>query len=207
MRRKSTRTKIGKNILRKNLDNVSNIVYTPNEVEGYQIMGTIKTKRKLSHEEQLPKEVIRHFRNKGYDLSGRQLRHWDKFGLLHPFKDESGYRRFTSLDIDQITLILGLKGLGISLPRIKKILAWILPNDDLIGIMKKNPLSLIAKYKDVQGKEEWYPKREIRDEIEEIKESIKKSKETIKRFEEVFGGASTNLYKAILRYRTQIKKK
>lgn len=168
-------------------------------------MVTTRIKEKMHSDESLCKDVVRHFRNLGYEVSPRQIRHWDTMGALKITKDASGYRRFTSDDYDQITLILGLRALGFSLARIKNILTWLLPNEELVKKMKKDPLSFLSKYKDVIGKEEWYPKREFRDEATEVKESINKRKEGLDRFEEVFSKAYTNMAKALFSYRAQSK--
>jgi len=169
-------------------------------------MARVKTKEKTYPDESLYKDVSRYFRNLSYDLSSRQIRHWDTMGILKVTKDESGYRRFTTDDYDRITLILGLRELGLSLPRIKNILTWLLPNKEIVDKMKKDPLAFLSKYKDAIGKEEWYPKREYRDEIAEVKEYIKRRKEGLNRFEEIFSRAWTNIAKALLTYRVEAKK-
>jgi len=168
-------------------------------------MGAFKVKETIHSDDSLCKDVVRHFRNLGYEVSARQIRHWDSIGALRVTKDESGYRRFTADDYERITLILGLRALGFSLPRIKALLTWLLPNEELVKKMKKDPLSFLSKYKDLMGKEEWYPKRESRDQAEEVKESIKKRREGLNRFEEIFSKAYTNMAKALFSYRALAK--
>lgn len=59
--------------------------------------------------------------SKLYDISKDTLRHYDKIGLLKPeVNEENGYRYYSYKHLDQLSLILWTKYLGISLSDIKE---------------------------------------------------------------------------------------
>lgn len=60
---------------------------------------------------------------KTYHISRPTLIYYDKLGLLVPMHDEkTGYRYYSSADVDRLELILALKETGMSLTSIKTFL-------------------------------------------------------------------------------------
>ena len=55
-------------------------------------------------------------------ISVRTLHHYDEIGLLEPSKTESGYRLYSSADLDNLQQILFFRELDFSLKEIKKIM-------------------------------------------------------------------------------------
>ena len=55
-------------------------------------------------------------------ISIRTLHHYDEIGLLEPSKTESGYRLYSSADLDNLQQILFFRELDFSLKEIKKIM-------------------------------------------------------------------------------------
>ena len=59
--------------------------------------------------------------SKIFNISKETLRYYDKIGILKPeVNDENGYRYYQFKHLEQLSLILGIKLLGISLSDIKK---------------------------------------------------------------------------------------
>lgn len=59
--------------------------------------------------------------SKIFNISKETLRYYDKIGILNPeVNDENGYRYYQFKHLEQLSLILGIKLLGISLSDIKK---------------------------------------------------------------------------------------
>ncbi|MDQ2727328.1 MAG: MerR family transcriptional regulator [Actinomycetota bacterium] len=67
----------------------------------------------------------------------RTLRHYDEIGLLVPsMRSSAGHRRYRSLDVRRLHLILALRGLGLALIDIGDVLDR--PDDlDLAGIIRR----------------------------------------------------------------------
>lgn len=74
-------------------------------------------------------------------VSGRQLRHYDRLGLLIPeYTDpQSGYRYYTAQQLPRLNRILALKELGLSLEQIGRLLNEDIPTAEIRGmlLMKK----------------------------------------------------------------------
>lgn len=163
-------------------------------------MPSTKTSTETKHDGLLLNEMVRKLNDLGLDVTPRQLRHWDR-NLLHADIDGSGYRRFNYDAVDKAisTFVLN-KVLRISLSRIKNILAFMKSESELQEMLRKDPLSLLAKYKHDDGRERWYVKRELRDDIEAIEASLKKFKEAWKRFDEIYHTSKQRFYKEALKY-------
>jgi len=167
-------------------------------------MSLTKVEKLGSSEALLLHETVRKLGKMGFDITPRQLRHWDRFGLLKPFIDESKYRRYNYDDIDKAVVIFILnKVLKISLPRIKNILVCMKSEKELQELLAKNPLSFMTKRRNANGKEEWYLKRELSDDIRGIDSSLNKFKEGLGIFEKVFNEAQTRFYKELLKFQKE----
>ncbi|MDD5005065.1 MAG: MerR family transcriptional regulator [Candidatus Omnitrophica bacterium] len=152
-------------------------------------------------------EFSRKLRERGIDVTPRQLRHWDASGLLKPFIDESKYRRYSYDDIDQAIFIFVLnKVLKFKLPRIRNILNCMKPEQKLQEMLNKNPVSLMSKYRNAKGEEGWYLKREMRDDIKDIQNSLKNFKESMEKFETMLEDAIIHFYKVIYEYQRKLNK-
>lgn len=55
-----------------------------------------------------------------YSLEPYTLRYYEKEGILSPDKSESGERRYTDGDLEQLEMVLCLKSTGMSLKEIKR---------------------------------------------------------------------------------------
>jgi len=55
-----------------------------------------------------------------YSLEPYTLRYYEKEGILSPNKSESGERRYTDGDLEQLEMVLCLKSTGMSLKEIKR---------------------------------------------------------------------------------------
>ncbi|WP_171028936.1 MerR family transcriptional regulator [Vagococcus zengguangii] len=74
----------------------------------------------------------------------RTLRHYDEIGLLKPSHiNESGYRIYGQMEVEQMQHLLFLKELGLSLKEIQQILMN--PNLDYLALLKEHRASLLAK--------------------------------------------------------------
>ena len=75
-------------------------------------------------------------------VSGRQLRHYDRLGLLTPeYTDpSSGYRYYTAQQLPRLNKILALKELGLSLSQIDRLLNEAISAEEIRGMltMKKH---------------------------------------------------------------------
>lgn len=167
-------------------------------------MVAVKTKEPISSDGWLLNETVRKLNDLGVLATPRQIRLWDN--LVNPAKDVSRYRKFTYEDINKIVFIFVInKILKISLPRIKNIMVCLGSEQELQVLLQKNPLTLMSKYRDENGKERWYLKRELRDDLEYIQDSLKKFDEGLKRFREVFSESKGRFYKEALRYQQKSK--
>ncbi len=55
-------------------------------------------------------------------VSSKSLRHWEALGLLpRPRRTHTNYRIYTAPDLDRVTFIQKAKGLGFTLPEIRRI--------------------------------------------------------------------------------------
>lgn len=170
-------------------------------------MRATKTEYRPIDKDFLLNEVIHELNNMGFEITPRQLRHWEKMELYELPKDSSGYRRLSYEDIQRIIFIAGLRMLGISLPRIKDMLIFMAPKEKLLEMLKKDPSTFISKQRDAQGKVEWYPRPELHDKLKNIDNSLKRTKDGLKKFEELVAQAEVNFFQAVLKYRTQVKVK
>jgi DNA-binding transcriptional MerR regulator/effector-binding domain-containing protein len=70
-------------------------------------------------------------------VSGRQLRHYDRLGLLAPDQvdRDSGYRYYSAGQLPRLNRILALKGLGFSLDQIGTMLDGDVPPEELRGML------------------------------------------------------------------------
>ncbi len=70
-------------------------------------------------------------------VSGRQLRHYDKLGLLKPARidPESGYRYYSAKQLPRLNRILALKELGLSLDQISRLLNEDISGDEIRGML------------------------------------------------------------------------
>jgi DNA-binding transcriptional MerR regulator len=70
-------------------------------------------------------------------VSGRQLRHYDRLGLLQPSHTDSrsGYRYYKADQLPRLNRILALKALGFSLEQIGRMLSAELPTAELRGML------------------------------------------------------------------------
>lgn len=70
-------------------------------------------------------------------VSGRQLRHYDRLGLLEPtYTDQqSGYRYYSAGQLPRLNRILALKALGFSLEQIGTMLDGDVPAEELRGML------------------------------------------------------------------------
>jgi len=70
-------------------------------------------------------------------VSGRQLRHYDRLGLLQPMHTdpETGYRSYSARQLPRLNRILALKALGFSLEQIGRMLDGELSPEELRGML------------------------------------------------------------------------
>ena len=70
-------------------------------------------------------------------VSGRQLRHYDKLGLLKPahIDPETGYRYYSAKQLPRLNRILALKELGLSLDQISRLLNDDISSDEIRGML------------------------------------------------------------------------
>lgn len=70
-------------------------------------------------------------------VSGRQLRHYDRLGLLEPTLTDAktGYRYYSARQLPRLNRILALKALGFSLEQIARMLDGDVPPDELRGML------------------------------------------------------------------------
>jgi DNA-binding transcriptional MerR regulator len=70
-------------------------------------------------------------------VSGRQLRHYDRLGLLRPRHSDSqtGYRYYSATQLPRLNRILALKALGFTLDQIGRMIDDELPSDELRGML------------------------------------------------------------------------
>ncbi len=161
----------------------------------------VLTGTKIGQGDFLLNEAVRKLNDLGLDITARQLRHWDKEGLLQVQTDESHYRRFTYDDIDKAIFIFVLsKVLRISLSRIKNILVCFRSEKEIQEILHRDTLALMSKYRHGDGRERWYLKRELRDDVDAIETSLKKFKDVLRRFDELYHAGKLRLYKETVRY-------
>jgi DNA-binding transcriptional MerR regulator len=71
-------------------------------------------------------------------VSIRMLRHWDELGLLKPaFTDaDSGYRYYVVEQLEQVNRILALRGLGLSLTQVGRLLAEDISVSEIRGMLR-----------------------------------------------------------------------
>ena len=69
-------------------------------------------------------------------VSARTLRHYDEIGLLRPatVDPDTGYRGYSAAQLGQLTRIMALKELGLSLPQVRRLIDGI-TLDDLHGML------------------------------------------------------------------------
>lgn len=161
-----------------------------------------KTKEPLPEDGLLLNEAIRKLKELGIEATPRQLRLWDS--LVTPSHDGSNYRRFSYEDLDKAVFVFVLnKVLKISMDRIRSILVILKSEPELQRILETNPLAIMAKYRDADGKESWRIKRELRDDIMTLKDSLRKFQAGLERFEEVFRDAATRFHQQALQYQAK----
>jgi DNA-binding transcriptional MerR regulator len=70
-------------------------------------------------------------------VSGRQLRHYDRLGLLQPVNTDpaTGYRYYSAKQLPRLNRILALKALGFSLEQVGRMLDEDVPADELRGML------------------------------------------------------------------------
>jgi DNA-binding transcriptional MerR regulator len=70
-------------------------------------------------------------------VSGRQLRHYDRLGLLQPRHSDpqTGYRYYSAAQLPRLNRILALKALGFTLDQIGRLIDGELPSDELRGML------------------------------------------------------------------------
>ena len=70
-------------------------------------------------------------------VSGRQLRHYDRLGLLEPehTDPQTGYRYYTARQLPRLNRLLALKALGFSLEQIGPLLDDAVPAEELRGML------------------------------------------------------------------------
>ncbi|MFA5159823.1 MAG: MerR family transcriptional regulator [Candidatus Omnitrophota bacterium] len=160
------------------------------------------TKEMKAREGFLLNEAVQKLKSFGVDATPRQLRHWDRMGLLRPVKDDSGYRRFSYDEIDKAVFVFILNRMfGFSLERIRGFLVCLHSEAALKELLAKDVLQLMSKYRDSQGKERWCLKRELRDELDCIGEALNRIKTGIQKFDEMFKTAKGSLYNAAIKHK------
>ena len=80
---------------------------------------------------------IGHFARHGR-VSVRMLRHYDAIGLLQPaYVDRAtGYRSYDAGQLSRLNLIVGLKGLGLTLEQVRSILDDEVSVEELHGMLR-----------------------------------------------------------------------
>lgn len=70
-------------------------------------------------------------------VSGRQLRHYDRLGLLQPGHSDpqTGYRYYSAAQLPRLSRILALKALGFTLDQIGRMIDDELPSEELRGML------------------------------------------------------------------------
>jgi DNA-binding transcriptional MerR regulator len=70
-------------------------------------------------------------------VSGRQLRHYDRLGLLQPRHSDpqTGYRYYSAAQLPRLNRILALKALGFTLDQIGRMIDDELPGEELRGML------------------------------------------------------------------------
>jgi DNA-binding transcriptional MerR regulator len=70
-------------------------------------------------------------------VSGRQLRHYDRLGLLEPAHTDrqTGYRFYSAAQLPRLNRLLALKALGFSLDQIGRMLSDATPVEELRGML------------------------------------------------------------------------
>lgn len=84
--------------------------------------------------------------SKIFNISKETLRYYDKIGILNPeVNDENGYRYYQFKHLEQLSLILGIKLLGISLSDIKKTIGSEDLNEYRILVLKQEEILKVKK--------------------------------------------------------------
>ena len=70
-------------------------------------------------------------------VSGRLLRYYDEFGLLQPehIDNQTGYRFYSARQLPRLNRILALKGLGLSLDQIARLLDEDISSEEIRGML------------------------------------------------------------------------
>jgi len=171
-----------------------------------QQMSTSVDKRKKKNNSSeaaqglLVNEAIRRLRALGIEATPRQMRLWDP--LVAPSYDGSNYRRFTNDDLDKAVFIFILnRVLKIPMERIRDILVILKSDSELSEILEKTPEEIMTRERDLQGKESWRLKRELRDGLVALKDSLHKFKAGLDRFEELFQKSAIRLHQHVGQFR------
>jgi DNA-binding transcriptional MerR regulator len=100
-------------------------------------------------------------------VSGRQLRHYDRLGLLEPSHTDrqSGYRYYRADQLPRLNRLLALKALGFSLAQIGRMLSEEVATDELRGM-----LSMRKAQVEQSLAEEHATLRQIESRIQQIEE-------------------------------------
>jgi DNA-binding transcriptional MerR regulator len=100
-------------------------------------------------------------------VSGRQLRHYDRLGLLEPSHTDrqSGYRYYSADQLPRLNRLLALKALGFSLAQIGRMLSEEVATDELRGM-----LSMRKAQVEQSLAEEHATLRQIESRIQQIEE-------------------------------------
>jgi DNA-binding transcriptional MerR regulator/effector-binding domain-containing protein len=113
-------------------------------------------------------------------VSGRQLRHYDRLGLLEPSHTDrqTGYRYYSADQLPRLNRLLALKALGFSLTQIGRMLSDEVATDELRGMLSMRKAQVEQSLAEEQSK-----LRQIESRIQQIEEqgSLRDYDVTLKR--------------------------
>jgi DNA-binding transcriptional MerR regulator len=100
-------------------------------------------------------------------VSGRQLRHYDRLGLLEPSHTDrqTGYRYYRADQLPRLNRLLALKALGFSLAQIGRMLSDEVATDELRGMLSMRKAQVEQSLAEEQAK-----LRQIESRIQQIEE-------------------------------------
>ncbi|ANK82249.1 MAG: hypothetical protein TEF_16725 [Rhizobiales bacterium NRL2] len=100
-------------------------------------------------------------------VSGRQLRHYDRLGLLQPDRidPQTGYRYYSAGQLPRLNRLLALKDLGFSLDQIGRLLDDDVPADEMRGMLAIRKAQVERDLAEEQAR-----LRQIESRIEQIEE-------------------------------------
>lgn len=80
-------------------------------------------------------------------VSVRMLRHYDQLGLLEPARVDpfSGYRSYSTAQLDRANRLVALKELGFSLDEVGTLLAPGVPDADVVGLLARRRDELVTQ--------------------------------------------------------------